>query len=513
MNGCRIEDDFFVLPVSLPAGRRSRREKCGFQLRRILAFVQPQGLLGKTLWLSLLTSLLAGCMSAGHNNEKASLEAEVAQLLDSLTPLYADESSLSTEQAAPQLATWLDNSFEARFRDNARAAILTVLQGRPAVFDLATAENPQVISSPEARTIREHLQAIVTQAGWFFVVRDDVLIVSDSATRRYSLNAMPATVSASFGIGGEDSVGRHDIELLSTPYVDLESTVSQLVAEAEAKAVYSFLPTANTLVVTGPPGLQRDIAMLVREYNQAIARKIHLVITVYDVSFSDSSARSVDLDIFREAAIAASASFQGSKLIQPSADGLSLNLDFLEGNSVNASSLIFRLLEQQGHTTVKLHEAFEASNNVVTSIQDHRIQPYVSQVSLARQDGGSFTSLTPTIETASVSTGLGFDVLATVIDDEISVRLRLSQSDLVRFENYAFGSGDNSISGRLPVTDAQQRLIPMSLRDGETRLIANLTQTQFRNSDSKGLFGFGGAATSRNQMEKQTVIAVTARLL
>ena len=192
---------------------------------------------------------------------------------------------------------------------------------------------------------------------------------------------------------------------------------------------------------------------------------------------------------------------------------MSLGLDFFEGNELDSSTVVFNLLRQQGNTSVKLHEAFEATNNILFSIEEQRSTPYISQVSVQRQDGGSISSLTPTIETETVKTGLGFHVVATIADQTINVRLNLSQSDIVRFDPYNFGSGEASISGTFPVTDNQNRMIPLTLQDGETRLIANLTQSQFSNdSAGSGLFGIGRSDAVDNS-EKQTVIAVTAKIL
>jgi len=478
--------------------------------------------------LALLSlALLQACTftdpSPTNNDEmRASLET----LLQSVPAVQPIRQSEHEEVMIPRHAPWLGQRIDAQYQDNAQEAIRTVLQGRPVVFEMKTDKNPVVTSPIDATTVKEHMDAIIVQADWVYTVDSGVVIVSDTVTQQFALQAIPGIgvgrVAFNTLGGGQNTGVTNSLDIASAPYRDLEIALRSVVGDympdssegtAAAAEMYSIVPAANSLTVNGPPSLMRRVTRIVDDFNESITRKVHLIITVYDVSFTDSTQRSIDFDLLRQAAIATGVGFQGGSLVQTTPGALSLGLDFFEGNSMDASTVVFNLLRQQGNTTVKLHEAFEATNNIVFSIEDQRATPYISQVSLERQDGGSISSLTPTINTETISTGLGFHVVATIANDSVNVRLSLSQSDLVRMEPYHFGSGDTGISGSLPVTDNQHRVIPMTLKDGETRLIANLTQSQFRNDEAGSGLGYLGRSNAVDNTEKQTVIAVTAKIL
>lgn len=479
----------------------------------------------KLLAMSLI-AIMSACTLPDTSISDRDARDELSALLNTVPAVQpVARRPVVEEVRIPRHAPWLGQTIDAQYQDEAKEAIRTVLQGRPVVFDLKNDSSPLVSSPVGASTVLEHLDAIAVQADWAYTIEGGVVIVSDSVTRQFALQAIPGvgvgrvsldTLDA--GSGGASN----SLDVLNAPYRDLEGALRSVFADYKPgqagtlggdSQMYSLVPAGNSLTVNGPPSLLRRVAQVVDDFNESLNRKVHLIITVYDVSFTNSSQRSIDFDLLRDAAIISNASFQGSSLIQTTTGSFSLGLDFFEGNSMDASTVVFNLLRQQGNTSVKLHEAFEATNNVVFSIEDQRRTPYISQVSLQRQDGGSISSLTPSIETETISTGLGFHVVATIANQNINVRLSLSQSDLVRFEPYRFGSGDAGISGTLPVTDTQDRVIPMTLKDGETRLIANLTQSQFRNDSAGSGLGLLGRSSAADNSEKQTVIAVTAKIL
>jgi len=477
----------------------------------------------------LLVALLQACTFTDNTpSNEEEMRASLAALLESVPEVQAIRKPTQEEVMVPRHAPWLAQRIEAQYQDTAQEAIRTVLQGRPVVFELLKELRNPIVSSPVgATTVMEHLDAITVQADWAYSVDSGVVVVSDSTTQQFSLQAIPGIgvgrVSFNTLGGGTGGGSMNSLDLANTPYRDLETALRSVVGDYMPEGssgggegdmlMYSIAPSANSLTVNGPPSLMRRVKRIVDDFNESVTRKVHLIITVYDVSFSDSTQRSIDFDLLRQAAIATSASFQGSSLVQTTPGSFSLGLDFFEGNSMNSSTVVFNLLRQQGNTTVRLHEAFEATNNLVFSIEDQRSTPYISEVSLERQDGGSISSITPTIETETISTGLGFHVVATIANQSVNIRLSLSQSDLVRMEPYRFGGGDSAISGSLPVTDNQYRVIPMTLKDGETRLIANLTQSQFRNDQAGSGLGYLGRSNAVDNSEKQTVIAVTAKIL
>ena len=277
---------------------------------------------------------------------------------------------------------------------------------------------------------------------------------------------------------------------------------------------YTIVPSANLLILTAPPSIHDRVNQVLDELNSAINRKVLLTITIYEVQFTDARQRGLDLQLFRTAATAAGINLNGSALDITSPNGLSLDLASLEGNAFDGSTLIYSLLELQGHTTVRLHEEFEAISNVPLSISDERAHPYISEVSLGNTIGGALSQVNPQIQTSQLSTGFAFHALASIAgEDNISVRITLSQADLVRWEQYQFGSGVGAISGTLPITDSQHRVIRMNLQNNETRLVANLTKTAVSGDQANQNLGLLGSSAEQSSSEQQTLISVTATIL
>lgn len=504
---------------------------------------------------ALVCTLLAGCLATPElPGESPPAISAIADELEALLDTSSTEPDHpeDTEHAFPEpiriprAAPWLGDIAASSYLTDPVSAIEELLPGRAIRWDLAHPIPDIAVLAPGGpRTIAEHLDHIAQQADWAWFFENGSIIVTDMETRNYAIAAIPGSQDASIpmraleqsdssagsggGAGAEQPENNFEIEL--DAWRDLSDLLTQTIGiprpnripqdlfeppapigTTSAESSFTMTPAGNFVTVTAPPSIQREVERAIDRFNAGLNARALLTITVYELEFADDNQRSVDFNVLRDAATAADLEITGPDF-DLSSNGISFTLTSLEGNEYDASSLLFRLLEAQAQTTVRLHERFETVNNIPISISDRRVLPYVAEISTGNQIGGGLSSLTPDVQTRVLSTGLALNVVSSIARDTVNVRLGYSQAELVRLDTYQFGSGPSAISGTLPVTDASDRLFRMSLRSGDTRLIANTTATRIANESANNAFGLLGGSRANGRSQRQTVIAVTVQIL
>ena len=459
----------------------------------------------------------------------------------------------------PRDAPWLG---EIRFRtyqaDPATAINEILPPGTPVRYELLREIPNILVFAPSGqKTISQHLDHITRQADWSWSFDAGVIRVLDTISNPYSIAAPPgaqnATIpmraltqdaNATAGAGGgggaagggaggassEEPENNFEIELdawetletLLTQTLGIapaQSPVQSLLAPptpigaSNAEPSFTMIREANLVYVTASPSIHQKVSDLIDQFNASINERVLLTVTVFELDFTDTNRRSFDLRLLRQAASAADIRLTGNDFDLSDANGLSIKLTSNEGNAYDASNLLLTLLNTQGQTSIRLHERFEIVNNIPVSISDQRTIPYVASISTGNQIGGAVSQLSTEVRTQQLNTGIALNVLASIAGERVNVRLGYSQAALVRLETYDIGEGASGIAGTLPITDSSHRLFRMSLNNGDTRLIANVTQTSITDRESSNTFGFLGGSRAVQQQQRQTIIAVTAQIL
>ncbi len=514
--------------------------------------------------IMLLPLALAACARIPPAHDQMPVMEDIAAEIETLlqTVETADQAPATPTPRPrpiriPRDAPWLGDVVSGTYQTTPVDAVRNLLQGRAIRWDLRhPAPNIIVIAPQGNQTIAEHLDYITTQANWSWSQNGGILFVTDFPTRHYLLHTIPGNLQASIparainspipastgniGAAGGLSQGlsadspENNLAIEFNPLEELGNSLSQILtidppatmvqtlfdanprfslSATGPRGTYTIIPASNLVTVTASPSLHVRVADLIDHFNRGATGRVILTITVFELSFSDRNQRSIDLSLLREAAISSGIRITGPEFDLSDPNGITLDFTTQEGNAYDASNLLFSLLETQGQTSIRLHERFELVNNIPTSIADERVLPYVSEVSTGNQIGGALSTLAPQIRTSQLSTGIALNVIASIAAQTINVRLGFSLAQLVQFNSYEFGAGPSAIAGTLPTTDSQHRLFQMSLSDGDTRLIANVTKTSISDETANNAFGLLGGSRASDQAEQQTIIAVTAQLL
>lgn len=466
----------------------------------------------------------------------------------------------------PVAEAWLDRPFRGRYRElRADHAIRALVRDRPMRLELEIGsawEIPMVRPDPFARTVREHLDTVAAQADWSWGIDRGVVMVRDIATRRFDMSSQPGAWKSGLGLrnlnetGGSVADNGMDLEL--NPYgEEIAAQVRDVLglggaedgAEADippglpaepARAVFHsgmpdprtsvrVSPSGNLLTVTARPNAMREVEAQIRAFERAASRVVRIELSLIEVDFRDGERRDLALNLIRRSsglplnvllgnssasvlpgAGDASARVFGGSIVAEGGAAVGAALAE-QGKRWTGSTAVAQWLDTLGDATIAFDRTVEIRNNRIASVDLTRTKQYLSKI-IQERDGDS-GQLSTEVEFEDLRTGTVVHLQPTAgTDGEITLTLGLSRSALVATDLYNFGT----VQGETHTTDDFNELLTISLRDGEPRLLASLSESETRSEKSRiPVFGRLGIGTSRNRSyrERDMVMMITATVV
>ena len=424
----------------------------------------------------------------------------------------------------PRMSVWLDQRITARFNHlDARSAIDLVVQKRPVRYNTGDSQAQQTVKwSPSALTIRDHLDSITAQADWNYRVEKGVVQVYDIETRHFALAAQPGAARADMkmrNLSTSDSGGSDNtISVALDPYTAELGKLVRSVLGLEAgsggsertdpRTAVAILPAANQLVVTAKPSAMRRVEDVIRRYNLSTSAIVRVHISIMEVDVSDSEKHSLLLDIVRQ-----SDNFTVGLNIIGDVTGSAGALSGIINNSnsrYRGSGLIYNWLKKFGDTSIAYDDTIEILNNHVASIDATRTESYVSKITFTVTDGGGSESKTPEVEFSELRTGLAIHLQPTVQDNQITLRMALSRSTLIDRIPFNY----SGIEGENFVTDDFNRVLSVSLKDGEPKLLMSFSEAVVSDQKEKiPYLGVLGNSSDTQDRSRETIMMITANVV
>jgi len=479
--------------------------------------------------VSLLTAavLLAGCLyrSAPVEVEQPDrVLGRIAELREAL--VRRDRTDRLEAVQVPLAESWLEQPLSARYRAlPANRALRLVVQGRPVRFNFSEAGAPPVVFPPGAATIREHLDSIAAQADWSYALEHGVVQVRDIETRQFILHAQPGSTDSEINLRGLKDAGGaakdNAMKLTLDPYTDeILAAVSNILGDGESgqpDGRVAISPSANMLIVTARPNAMRQVDKLIDAYNRSVSQIVQLEMSLIEVTFGNAENRDLLLDLIRRSndlplGLVIGGSGGGGAAIGIGEGGFPLDdLSRSEGQyRYDGSSAVFEWLGTFGDTTVNYDDTIEVINNHVASMDVTRTEQYVSSITLEAVGEGD--AVVPEVEFSELRTGTVVHVQPTIVGDRITLRLGLSRSVPLERTPFSFGG----VSGTGFTTSDFNRLLSVSLTDGEPKLLASLSSASSLDRNSGiPLFSALGIGTGRQTeaSRRETVMLITATIL
>lgn len=491
------------------------------------------------MWLAA-AALAAGCATAPGGAEAPSDEAEdpavepveaedEAAQGASETPARYAERIPARELLIPLGAEWLAEPLSAEYRSlPATVAIRQVTQGRPLRLDVGGGD-PLVDSPPGAVTVQEHVESICSQADWSWSADGGVVLVTDIETRTFALAAQPGEATANMKLrglaeGGSGEEGANTVALTLSPYRDEVAELVRTVLgmgdgeaagaggeddQVDPRTGVVVLPSANAVVVTARPHLMRRVEDALGRYNRSTARTVRLHVALYEVETTGGEDRGVNLTALRAAAV----DF-GLRVTAPASgtDGAVAELTFLEGNRADGSRAVVRWLRTEGRVSTALDDVVEIRNNAVATVDATETRQFVAKVTRTTEIAGPAQVATPEVELGELRLGWSLAVQPTIVEGEVTVRVALSRRALIEERPFSLGGG--AIEGSTFTTDDFNRVMSVSLRNGETKLLTSLADSSSREG-RRGVpwLGWLGEGRELKEREREAVLLMTAEIL
>ncbi len=417
--------------------------------------------------------------------------------------------------------SWLLDTIQA---STARLPASVMIKGiagtRPVRFSFALGEDPLVQLRGDEKTIKEQLDTIALAANWAYTATKVGLTVSEMEMRFFDLPTLPLDLDGTMvlrGLGSEDqaSGSKNDATIKSEAYEGLLAYlgISDETPGGQWKgANFSLAKEYGQLKVTARPDDMREIANAIEKHNERASRRISVEFVLFSTNVTHTRDRAVDVNILRDSMAAAQFSFPATTVIGLAGNAGLLKFTATDQDRWSGTTATLKWLTQQGATEIKMRRHVEPVLNRLVTIEDRVVMPYISKVSHETTISGSSERALPTITTEKLTTGIVLNFIVTTYRDTIRIRLNYAQAELISKEKYSYEDG--AIAGELPVWKDVNHTIPFILRNGESRIITNLSRTVHNFKDAQTpILPWVGDATSGKEQVTETVLLVTARMV
>lgn len=458
--------------------------------------------------------LLAAC---GENIKKreddfASVRERHRQLLEQRQSAQTRRAQAKRIEVAGDEA-WMYETYLATYRNQGlRETLKRLAPGYPVAYALPPDYNPAVSSTPGAVTVEDHLNAAALQANVGYEFHQGVLLVTPMTTKKYEI---PLYGGGSNAIKvGSDNLGQGrdagNFENALSSELSAENDVHQLVntvlgirycdQDGEEKQdatdelaaythndreCYSISPTGNLLSITARPHRVVLFDAAYKKWLAAVTRQANIKITTIRLDVTDLAQQKIDLALARNARIAANISNISGDLVGLSAGGgaLSIKVDDPD-DAFNTTQIVLKALSKIGNVSIDDSREVLVYNNRLVTLRNYNVHRFVEKTSVQQTNAGGTSLSTPTIEIGELETGLVVNILPTLTQDLIALRVVINEAKIDSFDPYEIAG----TSGVLPNNSGSDNVFDVTMEDGETVLLASTYREEIEvKADRSGL--------------------------
>ncbi len=248
--------------------------------------------------------------------------------------------------------------------------------------------------------------------------------------------------------------------------------VATLPAPDAGKGYYTIDQPIGLITVTAPPSLLKKVSSYLNNLRHELYRQISIEAKIVEVTLTKDNTTGINWNDLLSSSFGFNVDFQ--KMSSSSTHGQFLTID-------NKSfSLILDAMKQQGHVEVLSSPKISVMNGQPAMLSVGQNVKYVDSVSSTTD--GTTGSVTYTVNTASVMSGLGMGVVATIGDNnEIILSLTPVTSQLSEpIEYKVFGA--NQVG--LPKVSLREMNTIVRVKSGEMLVVGGLIDNTSSYSDN-----------------------------
>ena len=178
------------------------------------------------------------------------------------------------------------------------------------------------------------------------------------------------------------------------------------------------------------------------------------------------------------------------------------NLIFKDPDSkYHGSSLILNFLNRLGSAHITLEDTVEVRNNRMAQVDSTRSHQYIARITTSVDQAGVRTR---DVEIDELTTGWSITLQPTITEDDITVRFALSRRSIANQRPYEV----SGTQGLLYVTDDFNRVMTVTVKPGESRLLTSLNASEITRNKSK-LLGLVPLSRERERASREFVLMMT----
>ena len=487
------------------------------------------------LAFSLVIFLMLGCNSIKQNQKTETLKPEQA-INDAKALTRKQGTSVSETSQKPKLvkvskaAPWLNHPLEASYAGNidAKTVLLSILSKQPVKFEIE-GNGPPVKADPKAKTFKQHLDTICEQANWAYRISDGVVTFSDWQVINYpihfilgqkNINLTPASMvgNNSDGSSSQTSSQTNSLSISKNSLSELKEIMGKLIVKSKAdkslskNPSYSIIKSTNSILVSAPPNIQKQIKNALTTINAVAGRTIHLEFDIYSVELFETYEKALDINVLKNTGV------KISSIVKPDllGDGEKPYMfSLISEKSKYNSVVMLKALSESGKASLVNKGTLHLKNNQAGDISATSL---ISMVEISPTE--DFQSTHPEYRESTIR------VLPSIIGEKINLHMIISNSDNKPFlkslkrERVTQSSSTNSnlpeyqISAEVATIKlGEQFVIPTKVQNGETIIIGGLTRKVITDNRQKNqMLPFFGDGKNKRQRRSETIVVLTAYL-
>jgi len=484
------------------------------------------------LAFSLFIFLMLGCNSIKQNQKTETLKPEQA-INDARALTRKQGTSVSETSQKPKLvkvskaAPWLNHPLEASYAGNidAKTVLLSILSKQPVKFEIE-GNGPPVKADPKAKTFKQHLDTICEQANWAYRISDGVVTFSDWQVINYpihfilgqkNINLTPARMvgNNSDGSSSQTSSQTNSLSISKNSLSELKEIMGKLIVKSKAdkslskNPSYSIIKSTNSILVSAPPNIQKQIKNALTTINAIAGRTIHLEFDIYSVELFETYEKALDINVLKNTGV------QISSIVKPDllSDGEKPYMFSLISEKSKYNSIVMlKALSESGKASLVNKGTLHLKNNQAGDISATSL---ISMVEISPTE--DFQSTHPEFRESTIR------VLPSIIGEKINLHMIISNSDNKPFlkslkRERVTQSNSNlteyQIQAEVDIIKlGEQFVIPTKVQNGETIIIGGLTRKVITDNRQKNqMLPFFGDGKNKRQRRSETIVVLTAYL-
>lgn len=391
-------------------------------------------------------------------------------------------------------------------------------------------------ANPYGGTLTELLDQLSSKFGVGWDYKDGVILISRLVTRTYQIatitdtNDVTSTIAktASTGSsGGNSGQGGNvtqagsvsssaDVSAKMAASVDVVKTLKTAIESALSPGGIGKLSisASGVVTVTDTREVQEQVEQLIEAENKSVGRQVRMRMQIVDLTSSTNNDLGVNWSwLINDAAARWNVRFFSPAGMPGGSTGFG-QIGVIRNGDNSTTSTFLQALATVGKVNVRKDETYPMMNNRPLSIAntENFIYPARSSPASSNNTSGGST-VVPGVEPGQLTTGTFLNMRSS-IQPNGSVIVQFSMDASMRGETRTFDN--NGVTLQYPQSTANQYQIYTSIQNGETAVLAGVTNTQQQSTDKSfdstlsPILG-GGAATSTSQ--RAVLVLLTPQII